>query len=77
MDETTGGVGLCVPGWNEVDFHINLTPRQPLGWLASDSTTPRKARARRINIKHYIVTTPFPAPASAQPTTAPSVLGWR
>jgi len=35
-DMSTGGVGLCVPGWNEVDFHINLTPRQPFGWLASE-----------------------------------------
>ena len=48
-----------------------------LGWLASDFTTPRKTRARRINIKHNIVTTPFPAPASAQPTTAPSTPGQR
>jgi hypothetical protein len=29
------GCGLCLPGWNETDFHIRLTPRQPLGWLAS------------------------------------------
>jgi hypothetical protein len=33
------GCGLCVPGWNETDFHINLTPRQPLGWLASDGVS--------------------------------------
>lgn len=30
------GCGICLPGWNETDFYINLTPRQPLGWLASD-----------------------------------------
>lgn len=30
------GCFLCVPGWNETDFHVNLTPRQPLGWLASE-----------------------------------------
>ncbi len=35
FDSMTGS-GLCVPGWNETDFHIQLTPRQPLGWLASD-----------------------------------------
>jgi len=30
------GCGICLPGWNETDFHVQLTPRQPLGWLASD-----------------------------------------
>lgn len=30
------GCGICLPGWNETDFHIRITPRQPLGWLASD-----------------------------------------
>jgi hypothetical protein len=30
------GCGQCVPGWNETDFHVHLTPRQPLGWLASE-----------------------------------------
>lgn len=29
------GCGICEPGWNETDFHIRLTPRQPLGWTAS------------------------------------------
>ena len=29
------GCGICFPGWNETDFRIQLTPRQPLGWLAS------------------------------------------
>jgi hypothetical protein len=33
------GCGLCLPGWNETDFHIRLTPRQPLGWLASKGLT--------------------------------------
>jgi hypothetical protein len=28
--------GVCEPGWNETDFFIRLTPRQPLGWLASE-----------------------------------------
>lgn len=36
----TGGTGtvcgVCEPGWNETDFRIRLTPRQPLGWRASD-----------------------------------------
>ena len=27
--------GNCIPGWNEVDFRIVLTPYQPLGWVAS------------------------------------------
>ncbi len=29
------GCGLCEPGWLETDFRIRLTPRQPLGWVAS------------------------------------------
>ena len=29
------GCGVCLPGWNETDFHLRLTPFQPLGWLAS------------------------------------------
>jgi hypothetical protein len=28
--------GRCVPGWTETDFRLRLTPRQPLGWLASE-----------------------------------------
>jgi hypothetical protein len=31
----TLGCGICRPDWNETDFRIRLTPRQPLGWLAS------------------------------------------
>jgi hypothetical protein len=31
----TGG-GVCVPGWIETDFRINLTAGQPIEWLASD-----------------------------------------
>ncbi|MGH9420789.1 MAG: hypothetical protein ACRD3J_12505, partial [Thermoanaerobaculia bacterium] len=30
------GCGVCAPGWNETDFNIQITPFQPLGWLASD-----------------------------------------
>lgn len=30
------GCGTCLPGWNETDFFVNLTPSQPLGWLASE-----------------------------------------
>jgi hypothetical protein len=42
------GCGICLPGWNETDFRVRITPRQPLGWLASDgmsgySTFPPKA----------------------------------
>jgi hypothetical protein len=49
------------------------------GWLASEFTSPPKARAQRINTKHNIVTTPIAAPASAsaQPAAAPSVQGQR
>ena len=25
-----------MPGWNETDFFVHLTPRQPAGWLASE-----------------------------------------
>lgn len=34
-----GTCGICEPGWNETDFRVRLTPRQPLGWLASDGLT--------------------------------------
>lgn len=27
--------GRCVPGWQETDFNIRVTPEQPLGWYAS------------------------------------------
>lgn len=45
--DSVAGCGICLPGWNETDFYINLTPLQPLGWLASDgvagfSTSPLK-----------------------------------
>jgi hypothetical protein len=30
------GCGICLPGWNETDFHIRLTPAQPIAWLASE-----------------------------------------
>ena len=45
--DTLTGCGLCLPGWNETDFHVQITPRQPLGWLASDGvagydTVPKK-----------------------------------
>ena len=32
----TTGCGICLPQWNETDFNIQLTPFQPIGWLASD-----------------------------------------
>lgn len=33
-----GGYGTCVPAdnLNETDFKVRLTPRQPIGWLASE-----------------------------------------
>jgi hypothetical protein len=30
------GCGSCRPGWVETDFRVRLTPRQPIGWLASE-----------------------------------------
>ena len=30
------GCGTCDPGWNEIDFQVRLTPRQPIGWRASE-----------------------------------------
>ena len=33
------GCGICLPGWLETDFRIRLTPRQPIGWLASAGLT--------------------------------------
>jgi len=27
--------GLCLPDWQETDFRINITPGQPVAWLAS------------------------------------------
>jgi hypothetical protein len=31
-----GACGFCLPGWNETDFNVTLTARQPIGWLASE-----------------------------------------
>lgn len=30
-----GASGICEPGWQETDFFVNITPRQPVAWLAS------------------------------------------
>jgi len=30
-----GATALCVPGWQESDFTVNITARQPVAWLAS------------------------------------------
>jgi hypothetical protein len=35
-DGPAPGCGLCAPGWNEIDFRARLTPRQPLGWRATE-----------------------------------------
>jgi hypothetical protein len=32
----SAGCGSCRPGWVETDFRVQITPRQPLGWLASE-----------------------------------------
>jgi len=34
--ECYSAAGKCEPGWLETDFRIRLTPRQPIGWLASE-----------------------------------------
>ena len=45
--DSTTGCGICRPDWNETDFRVQLTPRQPIGWLASqglagfDGTPPK------------------------------------
>jgi hypothetical protein len=31
-----GSSGICLPGWQEADFRVNLTALQPVGWLASE-----------------------------------------
>lgn len=31
-----GGFAPCVPGWSEIDFVVNVTQNQPLGWYASE-----------------------------------------
>ncbi|HVN87756.1 MAG TPA: hypothetical protein VMW17_23205 [Candidatus Binatia bacterium] len=31
--------GLCLSGWNEVDFHVHITARQPIAWRASEGLT--------------------------------------
>jgi hypothetical protein len=36
VDARTCGGGLCIPSWQETDFHAVLTPGQPLEWKASD-----------------------------------------
>jgi hypothetical protein len=36
---SSGFCGICEPTWNETDFHIQLTPRQPIGWLASEGVS--------------------------------------
>lgn len=42
IDASTCGGGLCIPSWQETDFHAILTPGQPIEWKASDglSDTP-------------------------------------
>lgn len=48
-DPRCGTDAYCIPGWQETDFIINLTPRQPVAWLASlgaslcDAATPADA----------------------------------
>lgn len=37
--DSSTGCGICQPGWLETDFRVRLTPRQPLGWIASQGLT--------------------------------------
>jgi len=30
---------FCIPGWQETDFLVNITARQPIAWLASQGST--------------------------------------
>jgi hypothetical protein len=30
---------FCIPGWQETDFVVNITARQPVAWLASQGST--------------------------------------
>jgi len=52
-DNTICTGGSCVPGWSETDFRINLTPNQPIQWLASkglaDDDLPLKSGRCRLN----------------------------
>jgi hypothetical protein len=34
-DTRCGATSLCQPGWQETDFIVNITARQPVAWLAS------------------------------------------
>jgi hypothetical protein len=33
-----GSGGYCLPGWQETDFDLNVTARQPVAWLASQGS---------------------------------------
>jgi hypothetical protein len=35
-----GATALCVQGWQESDFTVNITARQPVAWLASQGAAP-------------------------------------
>ncbi len=37
--DASTGCGVCKAGWLETDFRVRLTPRQPLGWVASEGLT--------------------------------------
>ncbi len=38
-DDRCGSNSYCVPGWQETDFVVNITARQPVAWLASQGGT--------------------------------------
>jgi hypothetical protein len=35
LNSPCGTSGICQPGWQETDFFVNVTARQPVAWLAS------------------------------------------
>jgi hypothetical protein len=39
-DPRCGTNSYCVPGWQEADFIVNITARQPVAWLASQGAFP-------------------------------------
>jgi hypothetical protein len=67
-----GDAGICLPGWQETDFFVNLTPRQPVAWLASQG-----ARACEDTADPSVPCFPLRADGPPSPTSngGSSVLG--
>ncbi len=43
------GLSFCVPGWQEVDFHIRLSPGQPIEWDAEDGLSQARVCANSMS----------------------------